>query len=546
MPACLRCAVVCDSLLLPDWRIRCLRLLAAVDGVRLALILDPAAGADPAPPSLWSLYWTRRVTAAARALRACHVHQAFPDMPVSSLPAGDLRQFAGAADLVLHFGTRPISDERLLLARYGVWTFSFDEELRRSHRPPAFREILECAPLTHFSLVRLVNAGRWVSLLRGTIATVTDSYPRALDTLLYAGVGWPARVCREIHHGTAAYLDAPPVGSPSQAAGPPRDGQVVRLAALTLRSRVSTAARRLLSEDHWNVGIARAPIERFLHPGALPSISWLPERPPSRYIADPFVLSDDGTLSLLVEEFRAAAGRGSITALSVTPDGSIIDQRPAIVAAHHLAYPCVVRHAGESYCVPDTGRRGEVVLYRAGELAGGWLPVATLVQGVAAADPTLCAYGGRWWLFCAGRRRSAAPGLRLRESGVRSTLFAWYADDLLGPWREHPANPLKIDVRSARPAGPFFTHNGVLYRPAQDCSRTYGGAVVINRIVTLTPTEFVEEPVARVDPHPRYPDGLHTLSAAGDFTILDGNRRTLLWYAGLLRLMHMMTRTGER
>ena len=55
-------------------------------------------------------------------------------------------------------------------------------------------------------------------------------------------------------------------------------------------------------------------------------------------------------------------------------------------------------------------------------------------------------------------------------------------------------------ARSARPAGPIFAHEGRLYRPAQDCSRTYGGAVVIHRIEALTPEIFREVAVARLDP----------------------------------------------
>jgi hypothetical protein len=89
---------------------------------------------------------------------------------------------------------------------------------------------------------------------------------------------------------------------------------------------------------------------------------------------------------------------------------------------------------------------------------------------------------------------------------------------------------VKHDLGSARPAGTPFWHQGALYRPAQDCRRTYGGAVVIHRVVRLTPEEFAEAPVARLDPNPAWPwhDGVHTLSAAGDFTLLDAKRITFL------------------
>jgi hypothetical protein len=51
--------------------------------------------------------------------------------------------------------------------------------------------------------------------------------------------------------------------------------------------------------------------------------------------------------------------------------------------------------------------------------------------------------------------------------------------------------------------------------------------LVFNRILTLTPDEFVEETAARLEPDPRgpYPAGLHTIcSAGGGLTVIDGAR----------------------
>ncbi|HEY8475333.1 MAG TPA: hypothetical protein VIN09_00545, partial [Chloroflexota bacterium] len=142
-----------------------------------------------------------------------------------------------------------------------------------------------------------------------------------------------------------------------------------------------------------------------------------------------------------------------------------------------------------------------------------WEKVATLVEGAAVVDPTVFFFEGRWWLLGADQ-----------ETGSNNTLYAWHADDLFGPWVPHRANPLKTDVRSSRPAGTPFLHEGHLYRPAQDCSTTYGGSVVINRVTRLTPSEFHEEPVAVLRPDPKgpYPHGLHHISFAGGVTVVDG------------------------
>src|SRR6185369_10054576 len=98
---------------------------------------------------------------------------------------------------------------------------------------------------------------------------------------------------------------------------------------------------------------------------------------------------------------------------------------------------------------------------------------------------------------------------------------------LAGPWRPHRRSPVKFDVRSARPAGTPFEHGGQIFRPSQDCSETYGGAIRINRILRLTAEEFDEETVAvlRPDANGPYPAGLHTLSAFDEWTLIDGKRR---------------------
>jgi hypothetical protein len=143
-------------------------------------------------------------------------------------------------------------------------------------------------------------------------------------------------------------------------------------------------------------------------------------------------------------------------------------------------------------------------------------------------DATVFRHDGRWWLL--GSVHDGAD--------ANSRLDAWYADALRGPWTPHPLNPLKCDVRSSRSAGTPFTVDGCLYRPAQDCAHTYGGAVSINRIDELTPSRFVERTVTRIAPDPDgpYPAGLHTICAAGPRTIIDGKREDFSWLAWLAKL----------
>jgi len=137
-----------------------------------------------------------------------------------------------------------------------------------------------------------------------------------------------------------------------------------------------------------------------------------------------------------------------------------------------------------------------------------------LLAQPGAVDPTLVFYRDRWWLFFTERKHS------------NTHLCLFHSPDLEGEFLPHRLNPVKTDVRSARPAGTPFIHEGILYRPAQDCSVTYGGRIAVNRVLKLTPDEFLEETVRHLEPPAGsiYRQGIHTISKAGDFTLIDGKR----------------------
>ena len=121
----------------------------------------------------------------------------------------------------------------------------------------------------------------------------------------------------------------------------------------------------------------------------------------------------------------------------------------------------------------------------------------------------------RFWLFAT--RADDDPLLRL---------FVWHGPSPFGPWTPHAQNPVVCDVRRARPAGPLFRAHGDLIRPGQDSSRTYGGALVLARVLTLTPEAYEEEVAAvlRPDPAGPCPHGVHHICPVGGVAVVDGKR----------------------
>jgi hypothetical protein len=421
---------------------------------------------------------------------------------------------------ILNFGAGVVGEEILRVPRYGVWSFHHGDNEKYQGDPPCFWEIYNGDIVTGAILQRLTDRpGTSVVLHKGFFRTINQSYFRNMDAVFFGSADWPARVCKDILNGNAAYLFASPMSSAAPTYKAPGNGQMLLFLLKVTRNFLWNQFNSLFRSDQWNVGIVYAPIHKLLTSETLPQIHWFPQEERTLSLADPFAIRQGEKTIVLAEKYDYRSARGFICAMESREDKSFSPPRPVMNLPGHVSYPYLLVHKGDIYCVPGTERELEVNLYKARSFPDEWVKVASLIRGFAAVDPTVFYHEGLWWLLCTDG-----------ESGPDSKLFGWYAADLLGPWLPHTANPLKTDVRSSRPAGTPFVHNGQLYRPAQDGSRTYGGAVVINRILRLTPTEFQEEAVAVVRPNPDspYPDGLHTISAAGDITIIDGKRRVFI------------------
>ena len=268
----------------------------------------------------------------------------------------------------------------------------------------------------------------------------------------------------------------------------------------------------------WNIGLVSKPIAAFLESDWKPEIRWFPQQKHGKYLADPFGVVVDERVFVLCEEFDRKKRKGRIVSVELGTGGEASSPTVAMELPIHVSYPYLIHDDGNIFCIPETAQAGEIALYKSDQFPIRWRRVTALVN-FAGHDPTVFQHEGLWWLACTGE-----------TSDQYSDLFLWYSSRLTGPWAPHPTNPVKRDPRSSRPAGTPFTHKNNLYRPAQDCSRTYGGRIILNQIETLTDRQFKERPVASIepDPHGPYPYGLHTISAVGNVSLVDGKRYALV------------------
>jgi len=535
-----RFGIFCRDLHFQQWQATAIRQLLEMKGVEAALVVCDATPARKVPQSFgaklnllaWK-FFSKAANKRSRALQMVNMEAelgAVTLMRSSATYKGNYSQYFSEEDVqsvrshqldfILRFGFNILRGDILTAARYGVWSFHHGDELKYRGLPAGFWEVFRGDPVAGAILQRLTDRlDGGVVLRKGFLKTDLTSYRLTRDSTYAESANWPAAVCRDIQRG---HLDAIE-GQPSVTKAPiyhnPSNWRMVGFVLKLAFRRVKKAFHSLLFVPVWNIGLVDAPIYAFLSPIPLATVKWLPGSKKGHYRADPFGWMEDGKLQVLFEDYDQQHEHGSIALLQV--DGEeVTTNKNVISTGKHLSYPAAFMNEGNLYCLPESSATGNVVLFKRDTTTLKWELEAELIKDFPGGDPTLLMHLERWWILATDAR-----------DGANFKLHAFYADTLKGPWLPHAANPIKTDIRSARPAGTPFVEDGVLYRPAQDSSNRYGGRVSINRVVALTPDTFEEEHVCFVEPFEAsaYPDGIHTLSAMGDKTLVDGLTETFVW-----------------
>lgn len=255
------------------------------------------------------------------------------------------------------------------------------------------------------------------------------------------------------------------------------------------------------------------------------------------FYADPFLTCQAGQLYVAAEKYDFKKRKGFIVVFPLGEKNRRGKEEVALDFPFHTSYPCLVEENSRLYCIPETLACEEIGIYRCEKFPRIWNKAAVVATGHRFSDPTCFKYEGRWWIF---------GTLFDQHSEGNSLLYAWYADDITGPWLPHLKNPIKCDVSSSRSAGTPYRFQDGFFRPAQDCSRTYGNSIVINRITKLSPTEFSEEYYRRVRADANYPDACHHLAKWGSLTLVDGRRDHFSFSAAATNLVRLKNLVQSR
>lgn len=446
----------------------------------------------------------------------CPVVPVTPEMKKFSdwFPEDSLRQIREFdLDVALSFGFRILKGEALNIARHGVWSFHHGDNQVNRGGPAGFWEVMDGEPVTGSVLQVLTEDLDNGRIIYRSWSPTSDrfSVKANRNNLYWKSAQFVMRKLKDLAEGLPVCPPEKqlyrPYSNPMYRM--PKNGEMFsRLSRLGARY-VASKFQAALNTDQWALAYrfrsgaddANNTLYRFKR--LLP--------PKDRFWADPFAVKAGDHYYVFIEEFPYQTAKGHISVIELDRKGVVSGPRKVLEREYHLSYPFVFEWNGNYYMLPETAANKTVELYRAKSFPFVWQLEKVLMTDVRAKDATLAEIDGTWWMF-----------VSIAEHSIPDELYLFSAPSPLGPWRPHPRNPVKSDVRGSRPAGALFEWNEDVYRPAQDSSGRYGYAISINRILDLDHETFREEQVSSILPNwEKDLLATHTISIAGDLTVVD-------------------------
>ncbi len=394
-------------------------------------------------------------------------------------------------DVALLFGFGRPSREVVSTAKYGFWSHREIDALAAHGSPPGLEEVLHREPTTEWWIVaRSKDLDEPVQLAGAVCYTDHRLAARGRNDALWRAPGMIA--------GALLKLSKTDRCSPLRPR--PSEGAVRterRLSNVEVVTRVASSVARYARDIHrrrgrdlrWTLAYRwQGPAEGI--PGDITSYRPIPT-PLGRNWADPFPYRRDGRSYIFFEDQPVSTRKGRICVLELDEAGCVGSPRPVLERPYHLSYPFLLEWRSKLFMILASPERRRIELYRCEQFPGHWGLEKTLMDGLRAVDTTVSRVDGRWWLFTC-----IAP----EGTWNVDQLYLFHADSPLGPWRPHASNPVVSDVRGARPAGGLFRCGGMLCRPAQDCSRGYGGSIRIFEITQLTVDRYAQRPRGLIKP----------------------------------------------
>lgn len=268
--------------------------------------------------------------------------------------------------------------------------------------------------------------------------------------------------------------------------------------------------RKVQCNQNWNIGFCNMTPEKFISSGELRHIVWMKNPYKDRWFADPFLLKVNGEfITVFVEERMVLGNRGYLSELVIDRNSFEIKERFVILETDsHLSYPAIIKNDERVFVYPENALGGPLKMYEYDAMKHQLINSRTILNEKVA-DSTILKSGDKYYLIA----------VKYPDSLEKAYLYE--SDKFDGPYEQVEDNPVQMSRSCSRPGGNWFFVNNGLFRPAQDCSVNYGGALKVMRVNSLNP--FSEQEVMTVRPLSfKYNLGIHTINFLDGVAVFDG------------------------
>lgn len=262
--------------------------------------------------------------------------------------------------------------------------------------------------------------------------------------------------------------------------------------------------RKYATSNKWNIGFIEDSLDTILDPNHPVTIHWMKHKEKKSWFADPFILGiDDAHIYVLVEEFYYPIDRGRISKLTVNRNTYQLEKIDVILELPtHLSFPAIIRKDGKTYIYPENSESGKLAFYEFDTVSNKCIPSKILCERPLTDAIITDLFG---------------------ENQIISTELPNPNKNILGIYQNgKKIKEFTFPENVARNAGDWFMRNGKIYRPAQDCTKTYGGAVIFQNVFKNNAGEYEFKNIRRLSSdNPIYNQGFHTFNHHQGLSVVD-------------------------
>jgi hypothetical protein len=414
-------------------------------------------------------------------------------------------------DLLIRGGRGILRGEILDICRLGVISFHHGNNDINRGGPPGFWEVFNREVSTGFIIQRLTNEldGGDV-IFKGSIAT-SFFYKLNQYNIEIKSSFFLHQLCEKISNNSKEFGLYPKIPYAYPLYTKPNLGQIFSYLSRTFIHGLKKVLRKFFLRTHrWSVAFQSTKDWKC-------TVLWkskVIKNPPHRFLADPFVVTENNQTILFVEDYDFRVSRGKISAYELR-DSEFKELGVVLEEKFHLSYPFLFRAENCLYMIPETHECQEIRLYKCHQFPLKWKYEKTLIKEINTGDTSIFKHKNKWWLF------TNKDSSELND--YSSELHIYYSDNFNSSnWQPHPLNPVIFNSTCARNGGQIIS-NDQIYRVYQKQGfDLYGESVGVSKITELTTCSYKEEKIFEIPPlFMKNIKGIHTYSYNSGIVVFD-------------------------